>query len=123
IPLSTGLYPGVVSPHGHATLERFDATPWPAATHRVGPARVVREVLLPGDAAVALVRWRVEGAPGPATLELRPLLPCREADALTHENQALHPRWTVGAAGVRCRPYPELPAVAFAVDGAPFAAD
>ncbi|MCC7137129.1 MAG: glycogen debranching enzyme family protein [Planctomycetes bacterium] len=123
IPLSTGLYPGVVSPHGHATLEGFDATPWPTAVHRAGEVRVVREVLLPGDAGVVLVRWRVEGAPGPATLELRPLLPCRESDALTHENQALHPRWSVTAAGVRCRPYPELPAVALAVDGAPHVAE
>jgi len=119
-PLSLARYPGLFSPHGHTTLERFTAVPWPESVHRMGDVTVTREVLLvPGTRAV-LVRYRCTGAPGPVRLELRPLLPCRPADALTHENAALNPRSDTRADRVRWRPYPELPAVVATVGGAPW---
>src|SRR5262249_32926593 len=91
-PLSLARYPGLLHPHGHLTPDRFEAAPWPKSVHRVGEATVVREVVMPRGSPTVLVRWRVEGARGPASIELRPMLPCREADALTRENAAASPR-------------------------------
>jgi predicted glycogen debranching enzyme len=123
VPLSTGRYPGLWSPHGHQSLERFEALPWPRSTHRVGDVVVTREVLMARGRHAVLVRWRVEGGGGSLRLRLRPLLPFRDADALTMENAALHPRVSVVARGFRARPYVEMPALEFTVAGAPWSLD
>ena len=91
-PLSIARYAGLWSPHGHRTLEGFEALPWPTTTHRVGEATLVREVLMPGTPGTVLVRWRLEGATAAARLVLKPLLPYRDANALTVENGALQPQ-------------------------------
>ena len=117
-PLSIARYAGLWSPHGHRTLEGFEALPWPTTTHMVGEATLVREVLMPGTPGTVLVRWRLEGAAAAARLVLKPLLPYRDANALTVENGALQPRSSPIAAGVRCRPYPELPEITLTVGGA-----
>jgi predicted glycogen debranching enzyme len=119
-PLSLARYPGLFAPHGHATLERFTAIPWPESLHRVGDVTITREVLMARGTRGVFVRYRVAGAPGPVRLDLRPLLPCRGADDLTHENAALHPRSDARPARVRWRPYPELPAVVATVGGVPW---
>ena len=121
VPLSLARYPGLFAPHGHATLERFTAVPWPESVHRVGDATLTREVLMARGTRGVLVRYRCTGAPGPVRLDLRPLLPCRAADDLTHENAALHPRTDARPARFRWRPYPELPAIVATVGGAPSA--
>ncbi len=90
-PLSLARYPGLFAPHGHATLERFTAVPWPESLHRVGDVTLTREVLMARGTRGVLVRYRCTGAPGPVRLDLR-LLRCRGADDLTHENAALNPR-------------------------------
>jgi hypothetical protein len=119
-PLSLARYPGLFAPHGHATLERFTAVPWPESLHRVGDVTLTREVLMARGTRGVLVRYRCTGAPGPVRLDLRPLLPCRGADDLTHENAALNPRTDARPDRLRWRPYPELPSVVLTVGGAPW---
>lgn len=116
-PLSLGRYPDLFSPHGHLAMERFSPRPFPVATYRIGGATLTREILRPRGTPTVLVRWTLSGAPRGATLRLRPLLPFRDANALTHENGALSPRVERVGRLLRLRPYPELPAISFAIGG------
>ncbi len=117
IPLSMARYRGVWSPLGHQALDSFELSPWPRWTWLWGRVRIEREVLVPRGEACVLVRWRVSGADGPVRLRLKPLLPFREADALTTENMALDPRVERVGDAIVCQPYGALPALSIAVDG------
>ena len=84
--LSCARYGEEWAPRGDKALVEFTAAPWPRTTYEVGGARLSREVrMLPGERTV-LVRYELSGAEDPRELELRPLLPFRETDALTVEN-------------------------------------
>jgi len=117
-PLSTGRYPGVWNPTGYGSLESFALAPHPTWLHRIGRTDVTREVLLVEGEPTVLVRYRVASVREDIELRLRPLLPFREADALTFENLALDPRVERLPTGIRVRPYAELPALTIAVGGA-----
>ena len=108
---SVAQYSGAVSPRGDLALATFERAPWPKATYRLGDAVLSREILMPRGRHAVLVRYTLEEAPGPRELELRPVLPYREADALTIENAALDTSVEAVDGGVRCRPYPGLPAI------------
>jgi predicted glycogen debranching enzyme len=110
-PLSMARYPGLFAPHGHQYLEHFELVPYPSFLYRIGPAVVLREILLVRGSPTVLSRYRVSGG-GPVELRLRPLLPYRAADALTSENLALDPRVERAQhGGIRARPYPALPPI------------
>jgi predicted glycogen debranching enzyme len=118
VPISMARYPGVWAPHGHQTVESFDLSPWPSSVHLFGRARIERDVLMAKSARAVLVRYRVSGQRNRVELALRPLLPFREADALTFENIHLDPTTERIAGGIRCRPYPALPSIHIVVGGA-----
>jgi len=67
---------------------------------------VSREVRMVRGRHAVLVRFECQQA---ATLELRPRLPYREADALTIQNDVLDPEAHPIERGIRCRPYAALP--------------
>lgn len=123
LPLSMARYRGLWSPLGHQALESFELAPFPRWTWLWGGMRIEREVLVPAGEACVLVRWRASGAGEPVKLRLRPLLPFREADALTVENMALDARverfdLDEDGGGIACQPYGELPRIAIAVSRA-----
>jgi predicted glycogen debranching enzyme len=119
LPLSMARYRGLWAPLGHQALESFELAPFPRWTWLWGGLRVTREVLVPAGEACVLVRWRASGAGGSVKLRLRPLLPFRDADALTVENMALDSRaerfGTPTDGGIACQPYGELPRISIAV--------
>ena len=127
LPISIARYPGVWAPHGHQALESFELRPWPSFLYLFGSARIEREILMARSTRAVLVRYRVTGQKNRVELSLRPLLPFREADALTFENFALDTstaRRTKGGkgraeVGIRCRPYAALPPIDLSVEGAP----
>ncbi len=117
--ISMARYPGHFAPHGHQAIESFELCPWPRATFRIGGARVVREVLMARSRRAVLSRYSIEGDVPELELRLRPLLPYRDADALTFENIELDPRVTRLAGGVLARPYAALPAIALTHSSGP----
>ncbi|HEV8111161.1 MAG TPA: amylo-alpha-1,6-glucosidase [Planctomycetota bacterium] len=119
VPISMARYPGLWAPHGHQAIESFDLRPWPSFLYLFGSARIERDVLMAKSRPAVLLRYRVSGQRNAVELALRPLLPFREADALTFENIALDPSTERGASGIRCQPYPALPSIHIAVAGAP----
>lgn len=123
-PLSMARYAAVIHPQGHQYVSSFERAPFPSWDYLIGDVAVRREILQVQGRPVTLVRWRVTGGEGPYTLHLRPLLPCREADALTFENVYLVRDVTRLPAGISARPYASLPAVSITASRpAPFAAD
>ena len=119
-PLSMARYRGIYAPLGHAHAERFELAPYPRWTYRLGGSWIERELLVCRGSPTVLVRWRLGGDVAPLELRLRPLLACREADALHRENLALDPRIERSARGLgfSIRPYAALPRVALAAEGA-----
>jgi predicted glycogen debranching enzyme len=128
-PLSMARYRGVWHPHGHQSLERFELAPWPTLVHLIGGIEVRREILAVRGGVdgrpVTLVRYSMHAAAAragtageagaAAELALRPLLACREADALTWSNLALDPRVRRSARGLQFQPYASLPPVALSL--------
>ena len=66
-----------------------------------------------------ICRYRVSGQQTDVTLRLRPLLPYRQADALTFENLGLDPKARRLERGIECRPYGSLPAISITLSEAP----
>lgn len=114
-PLSIARYPSVWAPHGHLTLDAFEHRPHPSWTHRIGDAVVRRDLLLVRGRPTVLVRWTLVSGSRPARFSIRPLLACRDADAVSVENMALEPRVERLEHGVRCQPYSALPPVSMTV--------
>lgn len=118
VALSMGRYPGTYGPLGHQGIERFELAPLPRWSYSFGRATLEREVLLVRGSPTVLVRYRVSGQSNPVEMRLRPLLPYREADSLTFENEHLDARIERLASGIVLRPYPGLPAIRITVSGA-----
>jgi len=95
---------------GPDTLVRFELCPWPRWRHRAGEVEVTRELVQVRGRHTTLVRYRVV-SDEPVVLDLRPGLACREAGALTFQNDVLDPTATLIDSGIRCRPYASLPPV------------
>lgn len=117
-PISIARYGDTYAPMGHRAAERFEQKPYPSVTYRIGGAEVEREFLLVRGTPIALSRYTVRGTDTPIELELRPLMPCREADALTVKNDVLDPAVKVAGATATVQPYAALPAVALSWTGA-----
>lgn len=118
-PISVARYGGGLHPGGWHWLASMQLAPFPAWTYGIGDVEVRREFLLVRDAQVALVRWRLSGAPRAFELHLRPFLPFRDADALSFENARLdrgvRPLLPEEGGsmlrGIACRPYAALPEI------------
>jgi predicted glycogen debranching enzyme len=116
-PISMARYPGLWAPLGHQGVEHFELAPYPSWVYRFGRARIERDVMLVHGAHIVLVRYRVTGQQNPVELRLRPLLPFREADALTFENFSLEKRAERLPNGIESQPYPSLPKIAITAAG------
>lgn len=113
--LALARYGEVYAPRGDERLLAFEHAPDPRATYGVGAARLSRSIrMTPGT---VLVRYELE-ADAPHTLTFAPLVPFREADALTVENDALNPEVRRFEGGIGCAPYEGLPALSFTTSSA-----
>jgi predicted glycogen debranching enzyme len=118
-PISVARFGDVLSPRGHEHLVRFERTPFPRSVYRLGPLELAREVQLVRGTGELLCAYTLSGGGDSEELELelRPMLPCREADALTIENEVLDARCERLSGGLRWRPYAALPAVSITIGG------
>ncbi len=119
-PISMARYADTWSPEGNRWIRSFELRPYPSCRYRRSDTRVRREVMMMRGRPAVLCRYRVSSGQRELALELRPLLPFREADALTVENDALDPRTEPIPDGIRCRPYDALPPIHITVGGARF---
>ncbi len=109
---SCARWPGTVAPRGDRLQTGFEQSPFPVFTYAIGGLTVRREILMLRGRHAVLVRYSLVGG-GSAGVELRvrPLLACRDADALTFENADLDATLHKLTDGVKVQPYAGLPAV------------
>ena len=113
-PMSGALYADGMRPAGHANLHSFELDPHPRSKYRSGEQELERELQMLHGRKGSLLRYTNHSKES-LVLALRPLLPCREADALTVRNEVLDGTLTPGALGFSCQPYAALPALHFAL--------
>jgi predicted glycogen debranching enzyme len=101
---------------GEAELRAFDAYPCAVHRYRLFDVEVERYVRFGQHDQVEL-HYTVRGARAPLTIELEPLLRCRDVHALTFENPFLDGSFTRSRDEFHMMPYAGMPAVAFRVDG------
>jgi predicted glycogen debranching enzyme len=116
--------PELVSPDGASRIDGFEHEPWPRWTFMLPDGtRLSQEVVVPKDASVTAVVWKLLSGSGPVSLEVRPFLSGRDYHSLHHENGAF--RFEASQAPdrtIRFAPYPEVPAVLVRTNGAFFPA-
>ncbi|OPZ28813.1 MAG: Amylo-alpha-1,6-glucosidase [Lentisphaerae bacterium ADurb.BinA184] len=108
-PLVTHEYPGTFHPAGHNTQCRFEQDLCPTFTYACGEARLRRRVMMVRGSDTVLIRYDLDGPPGPATLRIRPLLAGRDFHHVATENPAANLDADLRRHGIVCRPYPGLP--------------
>ncbi|HVR28346.1 MAG TPA: amylo-alpha-1,6-glucosidase [Thermoanaerobaculia bacterium] len=116
-PLSMARYPGLWAPQGHQGIMELALVPYPSWRYQIGRVEVRREILMAHGEPVVLCRYVARHPLSQLEIRLRPLLTCREADALTFENLMLDHRIERIPGGIRTRPYPSLPALVITIGG------
>ena len=116
-PISSARYSGAFSPEGHRFVDRCDFVPCPRFTYRIGHVVAVREVLVTAGRPAVLTRYSITGQRAPVELRLRPLVPCRRANALAWMNDRLDGRVVGLDNGISLRPYDGLPRVFITMSG------
>ena len=121
--LDTNLYPGTVHPRGFETLASFRLDPFPTFSYEVAGIRCVKTIAAVHGENTTLVTYELASAPGPVTLELRPLIAYRDYHALQHANDAIaFANTTFDESVLTARPYDGAPELHLAAPGATFEA-
>jgi predicted glycogen debranching enzyme len=108
---------GVAHPRGFERAVAFELDPLPTVSFEVGGGRLSKTVArVHGEPATAVV-YLYEG-PGPASLELRPLLAYRDHHALQHENSAVRAQTASAGDDVVVDPYEGCPPLHLRLAGA-----
>ena len=102
-------YGDVYEPRGHKYIVDFDADPVPQISYKIGEMIFRKSIVLSQDTDEVLIRYDLDKAPSPVTLELRPFLAFRNMHALTFENEAARTGYAERQNGVAFRLYEGFP--------------
>jgi predicted glycogen debranching enzyme len=111
--------PAVTHPDGAQRLLSFTPEPMPTWVFALEDgARLVHQLFVPRGSAQVVLTWRLEGAPSPARLTLRPLLSVRDVHGLRSVSGEFVLQSRVEGNSVRWQPDPAQPAVIARTSGA-----
>ena len=116
--LSANQYPGVVHPRGFQYLREFRLDPFPVFIFEVEGIQVEKRVFMPQGENTVVVEYESRGSAPQCTLELRPLIACRDYHSTTHANSAIRRELELDFGDVTIRPYDGVPALNFAHNAA-----
>ena len=122
IELATSVYPGAVYPRGFESTVGFSLDPLPSLTWERSGRTLTRSVARVHGAPATVLVYAYEG-PGPALLELRPLVAFRDQHVLHRENAVLDPNAGRDGPDVVLRPYSAAPELRLRVAEGEFEAD
>ena len=88
--LSCNQYPGAIYPEGYKYLDSFKLDPFPVFTYIVENTVVEKSVFMVYGRNTTLITYNIIKSPETATLELRPLIACRDFHGRMHENRDLN---------------------------------
>lgn len=115
--LSANRYPDVIHPQGYQYLKEFRLAPFPVFTYQVADVELEKRVFMVHGENTTVVEYEFLGdARQSCTLEVRPLIACRDYHATTHANPALNPTLASSPGHVAVTPYHGLPTLHFAHD-------
>ncbi len=97
------------SPKGHKYLKYFTADLIPALTYEVGTVKLRQERLLSDNSDQIMIRYTIEEAHEPVTLQFRPLMAFRKVHELTMSNLNANTRVENIRNGIRMRLYEGFP--------------
>lgn len=116
--LSANQYRGVVHPRGFEHLREFRLDPFPVFTFEVEGVEVEKRVFMPHGENTVVVEYELLGSAPECTLELRPLIACRDYHSTTHAHSAIRGELELDSGQVTIRPYDGVPALHFAHNAA-----
>lgn len=121
VELATNLYSDdVVHPHGYRNLGQFRLDAFPVYTYVNDRFVLEKSIYMPRGQNTVVIEYvlisRDEAAE--IQLEISPLIAFRDYHATTHQNPALDAAVSQSDGWVRVRPYPDLPALYVAHEGA-----
>ncbi|MDT8401850.1 MAG: amylo-alpha-1,6-glucosidase [Bacteroidales bacterium] len=97
------------SPKGHKYLKDFTTELIPALSYQVGTVKLRQERLLSDKSDQLMIRFTIEEAQEPVTLQFRPLLAFRNIHELTMANLSANTRVNYINNGIRVRLYDGFP--------------
>jgi predicted glycogen debranching enzyme len=111
--LCTNLYPGTVFPHGFNIQREFRLRPWPTFRYATAEFEIEKSVTMIHGENTTVVAYRNCRSRSPLELRVRPLLACREYNALRRRGEDVS--WDVAATKttVSVQPVASLPRIHF----------
>lgn len=112
VEVSTNMYGGgVVHPKGHQHLERFLLDPFPVLTYSDPRFTLTKSIFMVRGENTVVIEYSLTSRDEAQeiSLELRPLIACRDYHATTHENGALNDSLLETPGCVQVKPYFDLP--------------
>ena len=111
-PFNLGLHRysgGVYSPNGHKYIREFDCESVPRMTFRVGGVILTKEKIFISHENRFMIRYTLVDAHSPTTLQFRPFLAFRDANALCVANDRADTSCQEVPNGIACCLYPGFP--------------
>lgn len=122
-PLSCHQFADSRHPEGFSRCEEFRALPSPRWRYEVPGAEIAFRILMPEAERRVVCVWRVSTEETGWRLSVRPLFAYREAEALTHANDAADMELRKQEGTWRIAPYVGCPELIIRADGAAFERD
>jgi predicted glycogen debranching enzyme len=88
--LGTHMYPGAIHPSGYKFIDEFNGSPVPRWTYKLGDCIITKEILMPDNEDVLLMKYSVERSPEKIQLSFRPFLAFRNAHGINKANSFVH---------------------------------
>ncbi len=113
--LSVNQYSGAIHPNGQQYLKRFRLDPFPIFTYEVEGVEIEKSVFLLHGENTTVIQYKANkiGRKN-VSLEVRPLIACRDYHSTMHENDALNSRVEFSDNLATVQPYSDLPKLHFA---------
>lgn len=111
--LSTNLYPGTVFPHGFNIQREFRLRPWPTFRYATAEFEIEKSVTMIHGENTTVVAYRNGRAREPLELRIRPLLACREYNALRRRGEDVNGDVAATKTTVSVQPVASLPRIYF----------
>jgi predicted glycogen debranching enzyme len=118
--LGCNQYPGALHPRGFEYLKEFRVDPFPVYSYECGGACLEKQVAMTHGRNATIVTYTLTGAPSSVTLDLYPLLACRDYHQLSRENPFVNGAETQGPNWVGFQLYDGLPRLCLSATGASY---
>ncbi|MFH1314629.1 MAG: amylo-alpha-1,6-glucosidase [Candidatus Eisenbacteria bacterium] len=123
--LSSSEYEGTIHPDGHRYLAEVRLDPYPVFTYVISGCRLEKSIFMPRGENTTYVGYTLEcSSDGPrrsqVVLEVRPIIACRDHNALMRENQDFNTAFEAGRGNVTLKPYEHMPAFNISFDDGRF---